>query len=85
MQIDIDASGTDVIAMNLTLAALDRWLATGTSNDVSGEQLGQEIAALYREIHTVVGELSPDAVEEDDDEDDEEEEEALDLLPAGRP
>lgn len=69
---EVEAASNDVIAMNLTIAALDQWLKD-VSSSRSGEELGREIAALYREIHAAVDEMSPD--EEDDDFDDEEEDE----------
>ena len=80
MELEIDASTNDVIAMNLTIAALDQWLKN-VSSERSGEELGREIAAMYREIHAAVDEMSPEEDEdfdfdEDDEEDDEEEEEA---------
>lgn len=76
MELEIDAPTNDVIAMHLTIAALDRWLKN-VSSDRSGQELGREIAAMYREIHAAVDEMSPD--EEDDDEDDEEEEDEEDV------
>jgi hypothetical protein len=73
-----DASASDIIAMNLTMAALDQWLKN-VSSERSGEDIGREIAAMYREIHAAVDEMSPDDEEADDDyledEDDEEDEE----------
>jgi len=82
MELEIDASTNDVIAMNLTIAALDQWLKN-VSSERSGEELGREIAAMYREIHAAVDEMSPeddededfDFDEDDEEEDDEEEEE----------
>lgn len=82
MELELDAATNDVIAMNLTIAALDQWLKD-VSSSRSGEDLGREIAAMYREIHAAVDEMSPDDEDEDDfddeedddeDEDDEEEE-----------
>lgn len=71
MDIDIDASSTDVIAMNLTMAALEQWLKN-VSADRNGEDLGREIGALYREIHSAVDEMQsvPDDEEDEDEEDD---------------
>lgn len=68
----------DVIAMNLTMAALEQWLKNVDSSR-RGEDIGREIGAMYREIHAAVDEMS--SVEEDDeeydfgDEDDEDEDE----------
>jgi hypothetical protein len=90
MELELDAPTNDVIAMNLTLAALDRWLAN-VSSERGGQELGREIAALYREIHAAVDEMSPeedddldfgpeedeDEDEDDDDDEDYEEEEEL--------
>jgi len=75
MDYELDAPSNDVIAMNLTIAALDRWLSNLTS-PASGEEIGREIGAMYREIHVVVDEVSPD--EEEDDGDEEEEEDVID-------
>jgi hypothetical protein len=66
---ELDAPSNDVIAMNLTIAALDRWLEN-SSDDKSGQEIGREIGAMYREIHTVVASISPDEDEDDEDEDD---------------
>jgi hypothetical protein len=83
MELELDAATNDVIAMNLTIAALDQWLKD-VSSERSGQDLGREIAAMYREIHAAVDEMSPDEDEdgdfdddedEDDDEEDEEDEE----------
>jgi hypothetical protein len=65
----LDASSKDVVAMNLTIAALHRWLSN-LENCTSGERIGREIGAMYSEIHGVVDELFAD----DDGEEDEEEE-----------
>jgi hypothetical protein len=90
MELELDAPTNDVIAMHLTIAALDRWLAN-VSSERGGQELGREIAAMYREIHAAVDEMSPeedegaydfgpeededeDDADEDDDEEDEEEE-----------
>jgi hypothetical protein len=72
MYADLDAPSHDVIAMNLTIAALDRWLEN-SSDDKSGQELGREIGAMYREIHAVVASVSPADDEDDDDEDDDDE------------
>jgi hypothetical protein len=64
----LNASSKDDVAMNLTIAALHRWLST-LENNASGERIGREIGAMYREIHGVVAELY---VDDRDDEDDEE-------------
>jgi predicted nucleic acid-binding Zn-ribbon protein len=74
MDLEIDAASSDVIAMNLTIAALDQWLKD-VSSSRSGEELGREIAALYREIHAAVDEMTPGDDEDDEYEDDDEEEE----------
>ena len=81
MDFELDAPTSDVIAMNLTIAALDRWLQN-VSSERSGLDLGREIAALYREIHAAVDEMSPDVDDDldfdDDDDEDEDAEEAED-------
>jgi len=81
MELELDAPTNDVIAMNLTMAALEQWLKN-VSSDRSGRELGREIAAMYREIHAAVDEMSPEEEEDDfdfdgeeDDEDDEDEDE----------
>jgi hypothetical protein len=66
--------------MHLTIAALDQWLKN-VSSDRSGQELGREIAAMYREIHAAVDEMSPDEEDDDydfDDQEDEDEEEEED-------
>jgi hypothetical protein len=69
VQFEIDAPSNDVLAMNLTIAAVDRWLEN--SNASTGQEVGREIGAMYREIHAVLDEISPpDDEDEDDDEDD---------------
>ncbi len=75
---ELDAPSSDVIAMNLTIAAIDRWLEN-SSDDKSGQELGREIGAMYREIHGVVASLSP--IDEDDEED--EDDEAIIDIPHG--
>lgn len=71
----------DVIAMNLTIAALEGWLKNVDASR-RGEDLGREIGALYREIHSAVDEMA--SVDDDDedfdfgDEADEDEEDDLD-------
>jgi predicted nucleic acid-binding Zn-ribbon protein len=83
MEMELDAPTNDVIAMNLTIAALDQWLKN-VSSERSGEELGREIAAMYREIHSAVDEMSPveeedeDFDEEDDDDEEDDSEGALD-------
>ncbi len=62
----------DVIAMNLTIAAVDRWLENSLAS--SGQEVGREIGAMYREIYCVLERISPD---EDDDDEDEEDEPAM--------
>ncbi len=78
---ELDAPTNDVIAMNLTIAALDQWLKN-VSSERSGEELGREIAAMYREIHAAVDEMSPEEDEdfefEDDEDEDEDEEDDVD-------
>jgi hypothetical protein len=71
MYAELEAPSNDVIAMNLTIAAIDRWLEN-SSDDKSGQEVGREIGAMYREIHTVVASISP-ADDDEDDEDDEDE------------
>ena len=81
MELELDAPTNNVIAMHLTIAALDQWLKN-VSSDRSGQELGREIAAMYREIHAAVDEMSPDEEDDDfdfdDEEDDEDEEEEED-------
>jgi hypothetical protein len=78
MELDLDAPANDVIAMNLTIAALEQWVKNASS-DRSGQELGREVAAMYREIHAAVAEMAPDEDDDDDydfdrdDEDDEDE------------
>jgi hypothetical protein len=74
MQFELDAPSNDLIAMNLTIAAIDRWLENSTAS--SGQEVGREIGAMYREIHAVLDEISPND-DEDDDEDDEDDEPAI--------
>ena len=71
MYAEIDAPKNDVIAMNLTIAAIDRWLENA-SDDKSGQEVGREIGSMYREIHTIVASVSPNDDEDDDDDEDEE-------------
>jgi hypothetical protein len=71
MYAELEAPSNDVIAMNLTIAAIDRWLEN-SSDDKSGQEVGREIGAIYREIHAVITSISP--VDDEDDEDDDEEE-----------
>ena len=71
MQFEIDAPSNDVIAMNLTLAAVDRWLEQSSAS--SGQEVGREIGAMYREIHAVLEQVSPDDEEEDEDDDEDDE------------
>jgi predicted nucleic acid-binding Zn-ribbon protein len=80
MEMEVDAPTNDVIAMNLTIAALDQWLKN-VSSERNGEELGREIGALYRQIHAAVDEMSPDEDDdfEFDDEDEEQEEEEEEL------
>lgn len=72
MQYELDAPANDVIAMNLTMAALDRWLAHVPLVD-DGEEVGKQIGAMYREIRLILEELSTDLPGDDEDEDDEDE------------
>jgi len=65
---DLDAPSNDVIAMNLTIAAIDRWLEN-SADDKSGQEVGREIGAMYREIHAVVASISPPDPEDDEDDD----------------
>jgi hypothetical protein len=73
---ELDAPSNDIIAMNLTIAAIDRWLEN-VSDDKTGQEVGREIGAMYREIHTVVASISPD--EEDEEDEDEDDQGAVDL------
>jgi hypothetical protein len=72
VEVQLDASSSDVIAMNLTIAAIDRWLES-SPGDRSGQELGREIGAIYREIHAVVDEVSPGTDDDEDEEEDEDE------------
>jgi len=45
------------------------------SSERSGEELGREIAAMYREIHAAVDDMSPADDEDDDFDFDEDEDE----------
>jgi hypothetical protein len=77
----LNASSKDVVTMNLTIAALHRWLSN-LEDHTSGKQIGREIGAMYREIYGVVARLSVD--DPGDDEDDEElddEEETIGIVP----
>lgn len=80
MDFESHTLGTEVIAMNITISALEGWLKNVPA-DRSGEELGREIGALYREVFSAVDEMSP-SIEEDDfdyeDEEEEEEEESAD-------
>jgi hypothetical protein len=68
MRFEIDAPSNDVIAMKLTISAVDRWLEN--SSATSGQEVGREIGAMYREIHKVLDDISPADDEDDDEEDD---------------
>lgn len=57
MHFEVDAPSNDIIAMRLTIAAVDRWLENASAT--SGQEVGREIAAMYREIHKVLDEMSP--------------------------
>ena len=70
MQLDLDAPSNDLIAMNLTIAAVDRWLENASAS--SGQEVGREIGAMYREIHAVLEQVSPSDDDDEDDDDDEE-------------
>lgn len=83
-----ETATVDVIAMNLTIAALDQWLKNVDATR-RGEDLGREIGALYREIHSAVDEMASvddddegsdfgDEEEEEDEEDDREDEDEED-------
>ena len=76
----LNASSKDVVAMNLTIAALHRWLSN-LENNTSGAGIGREIGAMYREIRGVVAELSVDDFDEDENEDEEEDDETIDAVP----
>lgn len=77
MDLELDAPTSDVIAMNLTIAALDQWLKD-VSSERNGTDLGREIGALYREIHAAVDDMSPEEEEDDDDFDFDDEDEETD-------
>jgi hypothetical protein len=82
MELELDAPTNDVIAMRLTVAALDQWLKN-VSSERGGQELGREIAAMYREIHSAVDDMSPDEdddFDEDDEEDEDEEDEEDDEI-----
>ena len=84
MQFELDAPANDIIAMNLTIAAVDRWLENSPENQ-SGQAVGSEIGAMYRAIHAVVDDVSPEQPDDDeDDEDDEEDDETLIGVVRGR-
>jgi hypothetical protein len=68
MQFELDAPSNDVIAMNLTIAAVDRWLENASAS--SGQEVGREIGAMYREIHAVLEQISPSDDDDDDEDDD---------------
>ena len=76
MMTEYDTSSSDIIAMNLTIAALERFLSP--ESFATGDEVGREVGAIYRAIHEAVDEFVP---EEEEDEDDEEEEE---LVVSGR-
>lgn len=59
-----------VISMNLTIAAMEAWVRSGTPANAGGN-LGKEVGAMYREIFAAVDEVVPHESEEPDDEDDE--------------
>ncbi len=73
MDFESHALGTEVIAMNIAIAALDGWLKNVPA-DRGGEDLGREIGALYREVFSAVDEMSPSPEEDDLEYEDEEEE-----------
>ena len=64
----------DVIAMNLTMAALEPWLKNVDSTR-RGEDLGREIGAMYREIHSAVDEMASAGDEDEEFEEEEGEDE----------
>lgn len=76
MQTEFEPSA-DVIAMNLTIAAVESWMRTGVSELRAGEDVGREVGAIYREIHAAVSETAeqfedPEDEDFDDDDDDDE-------------
>jgi hypothetical protein len=83
VQFELDAPANDIIAMNLTIAAVDRWLENSPENQ-SGQAVGNEIGAMYRAIHAVVDEVSPEQPDDEDDEDEEEDDETLVGVVRGR-
>jgi hypothetical protein len=67
--IDMEDTATiDVIAMNLTMAAIEPWLRTVDASR-RGEDLGREIGAMYREIHAAVDEMASTGSDDEDDDD----------------
>jgi hypothetical protein len=83
VQFELDAPANDIIAMNLTIAAVDRWLENSPESQ-SGQAVGNEIGAMYRAIHTVVDEVSPEQPDDEDDDDEEEDDETLVGVVRGR-
>jgi len=76
VQMELEAPTNDLIAMNLTIATLEQWLKN-VNSERRGSELGREIAAMYREIHAAVDEMSPGATDDfevDDEECSEEDE-----------
>lgn len=76
MQYELDAPANDVIAMNLTMAALDRWVSNVSPAD-DGEEVGKQIGAMYREIRLVLEEISAELPGDDEEEDDEDEDDEV--------
>ena len=74
MDFDSNAMSTREIAMNITIAALDGWLKNVPA-DRTGEDLGREIGAVYREVYSAVDEMTSSDEFDEEDEDEEEEEE----------
>ena len=70
METEQEAS-TDVIAMKLTIAAVEAWVREGSDALHTGEDVGREVGAIYREIHSAICETVQPF--EDDDEYDEDE------------
>jgi hypothetical protein len=74
METEFETS-TEAIAMKLTIAAVEAWARNGSSDFHTGEDIGREVGAIYREIHAAVSEsvqpFEDDEELEDDDDDDE--------------
>lgn len=81
MEYELDAPANDIIAMNLTIAALDRWVANVSPGD-DGEEVGKQIGAMYREIRLVLEELEAELPGDDEEDEDEEDDDDEDVIEA---